>query len=358
VRRSRDHRISERCGLLSLGVLLVVLCCTGQALADSATISVVTADGMSDPVAGAPRVFTVNGTSAGSNGVYVKYRAGAGPPCARSADTDPATLSANDPFHVYGDPVDGAFNLQRAGTWSRGAGTFLFCTWIASSSSTDTTPFAQTIAFRAPRGTITATLNPTSPAIDQQATVTITGASESPAYVYATVRPAGGPPCAPDYGADTGTGLIDGEAVNGSFSVLTTTKQASAGGYLICLWLATSPVDSAPIAGPQPQSFQVAGPIVAPLSIERVGGKISVHRRGGRYRGRLTTPVRCRFRRTVLLRRIGSGERSFGRTLTRKNGTFAFDRRRRLRGSLYVVATPRTQGWTVCSVVRWGVIRG
>ncbi|MDX6704931.1 MAG: hypothetical protein QOI48_777 [Solirubrobacteraceae bacterium] len=358
MRRRTDHRISERCGLLSIGVLLAVLCCTGQAFADSATISVATAAGASDPLAGAPRVFTISGTSAGSNSVYVKYRATGGAPCAGSADTDSGTLGANDPFHVYGDPVNGAFNLQRAGTWSRGAGTFLFCTWIASSSSANTTPFAQTIAFRAPSGTITATLSPTSPAVDQQATVTITGSSESPAYVYATIRPAGEPPCAPTYGADTGTGLIDGEAVNGSFSVLTSTKQATGGSYLICLWLAASPVDSAPIAGPQPQSFQVVGPIAAPLSIERVGGKISLHRRGGRYRGRLTTPVRCRFRRTVLLRRIGSAERSFGRTLTRKNGTFTFNRRRRLRGSLYVVATPRTQGWTVCSVVRWGVIRG
>jgi len=68
-------RVRQRCGLLSLGVLVALLCCTRPGFADSATFNVLTTDGKSDPVAGVARAFGVNGTSAVSSRVYVKYRA-------------------------------------------------------------------------------------------------------------------------------------------------------------------------------------------------------------------------------------------------------------------------------------------
>lgn len=156
-------------------------------------------------------------------------------------------------------PPSGSFDQQSVITWgSPGAETF--CIWLAALEEAIATPITQTIDFRAPNGTITATVNPLVPQPGQQATVTITGASESPERVYATVRPAGGAPCAPTYEADSGHGLVDGASVNGSFTTQATTTQQSAGTYLICLWLASSENDTHPIAGPQPETFTVAAP--------------------------------------------------------------------------------------------------
>jgi hypothetical protein len=92
----------------------------------------------------------------------------------------------------------------------------------------------------------------------------VTGSSEAPSRVYATIRSAGGAGCAPTYQADTGQNLINGQSVNGSFSILATTTQTQVGTYLICLWLASSPNDTSPIAGPQPETFTVASPAPPP----------------------------------------------------------------------------------------------
>jgi hypothetical protein len=94
--------------------------------------------------------------------------------------------------------------------------------------------------------------------------VTISGVSEAPENVYATVRPAGGAPCGPSYSADTGSSVVDGYNVNGAFTTTATVTEASAGNYMLCLWLAASESDSAPIAGPQPIPFTVAAPQLPP----------------------------------------------------------------------------------------------
>jgi hypothetical protein len=84
----------------------------------------------------------------------------------------------------------------------------------------------------------------------------------------------------------------------------------------------------------------------------------SLHRRGSRYSGRLATAGECLASRTVLLRRAGSGTRSFGRTLTRRNGTFTFQRKRRLRGRVYAVVLARRKAQTICSAGRSATTRG
>lgn len=66
------------------------------------------------------------------------------------------------------------------------------------------TPFTQAITFRAPTGTITATLSPITGRINEPTPITVTGASEAPAKVFARVRPGGGAGCAPTYNADAG----------------------------------------------------------------------------------------------------------------------------------------------------------
>jgi hypothetical protein len=338
-----------------LVVTIGLLAVPGQAFADSATISVTTTAGASDPAAGVARVFTLSGTSAVPSRVWVKYRAAGGAACAPSPFTDSGTKLSE--YDYYGANVNGGFSIPRADTWS-GAGTVVFCIWLSPQSDTVTTPFTQAITFRAPTGTITATLNPVIPRINQPAAITVTGASEAPASVFAKVRPNGGANCAATYDADSGAELLSGESVNGAFSLPATTTQSTAGSYLLCLWLARSSTDPTPIAGPQRQLFDVAGPPPVAVPPTRVAASASLRRRGSRYSGRVSTRSDCLGRRTVVLRRTGSGTRSFGRTLTRSNGTFTFRRSRRLRGRVYVAVVARRQASTICSAGRSATLRG
>jgi hypothetical protein len=71
---------------------------------------------------------------------------------------------------------------------------------------------------------------------------------------YALVRHAGGAPCGETPDADAGRDsgfLINGESVDGSFSIPERIKQEKAGTYLVCLWLVdgNSTIDAPTIAG-------------------------------------------------------------------------------------------------------------
>jgi hypothetical protein len=231
------------------------------ASADSASLSFTDAAGTSDPVAGVGRTATLSGNTQSSTRIWIRNRASGGAPCAPSASSDSGSVYFDGNFsgsEFYGTDVNGNFALKRTGTW-RTAGTYMFCIWIAPSESTSTTPITQNVTFRQPSGTISATVAPVTPRPGQAATVTVTGASEAPEGVYATIRKAGGAACAASYSADSGYTLIGGTDVNGSFSLHASTTQ-NAGNYLICLWVAASSSDSTPIAGPQPVTFSVVAP--------------------------------------------------------------------------------------------------
>lgn len=248
---------------------LLALAVASPAAADSASITFTDATGAVDPVVGVGRTVTLSGTSTVSQRVYVRFRPAGGAPCAPSASSDSGGASFNgfsgDTF--YGTNVNGNFTLQKTGTWSE-PGTFMFCIYLAATESTPTVPFVQHITFRSPVGSISATVAPIAPLVGQATTVTITGSSESPKRVYASVRAAGGAPCAVSYDADPGRGLVAGVNVNGAFSVTETTTPSEPGNYMICLWLAESSSDGTPVAGPQSALFTVAAPCVVP-ALER-----------------------------------------------------------------------------------------
>jgi hypothetical protein len=353
----RARKRAVLCGLMVAGGLMIG---AGPAFADSVTLSVTTTTGASDPVVGIGRTFTLSGSSAVPTNVFMKYRPAGGAPCASSAATDSGTTAFNS---FYGNPVNGAFSIALAGTW-RLPGTFVFCYWLAPSDVAVATPFTQAITFRPPTGTITATVDPITPQVNQPATITVTGASEAPSFVFASIRPAGPAGCAPTYSADTGTGLLSGTPVNGAFSIPVTTTQRTAGSYVLCLWLADSSTDATPIAGPQPQPFNVVGPppppvVVLPVIASHYTTSSTLRRRAARYSGRVAGFSGCQGRRTVVLRRVGSGTKSFGRSLSRANGTFTIQRSRRLRGTLYVIVLQRKASATViCNTTRSGTIRG
>ncbi len=257
-------RFGSRLALAGVLALLVTLTCgAAGALADSATLTVTNTAGQSDPAAGLPRVFTVSGNVSVPERLYVKDRAPGGAACAPTAESDSGSILGYWGGPFYGASIEGSFSQDGVFTWSE-SGPVMFCIWIAESESQIVTPIPDTITFRAPGGTIAAVINPTNPAPGQRATITVTGASEAPERVYAKIRGAGGAPCTPNYESDSGTALVEGNEVNGSYAIRAETEQLQAGQYLVCLWLAPSANSTSAIAGPQPETFTVGTP--APVS--------------------------------------------------------------------------------------------
>jgi hypothetical protein len=124
------------------------------------------------------------------------------------------------------------------------------------------TPIAQQLTFRDPTGVISGTFAAPTVQPDQQAMLTVTGSTEAPQEVFATIRAAGGAPCAQTASADGADSryLLSEADVNGAFSLTATTQQTDPGAYLVCLWLADSSSDPTPTAGPQPVTLTVAAP--------------------------------------------------------------------------------------------------
>lgn len=256
-RRHRSNRqLPHAAALVVVIAMAQLMAGAAPAAADTAVLSVTTTTGQSDPAAGVPRIFTVTATTAEPKRLYVKHRATGGAPCAPSAYSDSGEYLEH--YEFIGGAVNGSVNYQGVFTWSK-PGDVLYCMWLAASKETISTPIAQTVTFRAPTATVSGSVDPVRPRRGALATATITGATETPTRLYATIRGAGGASCAPTAESDTGEPVINGTSVDGSFSAKATVTQGSAGTYLICLWLAPSSA-SAPIAGPQPVIFTVDAP--------------------------------------------------------------------------------------------------
>lgn len=248
------RRTQPRMGLALVAVIgiLAALAFADQARAATASISVTTSAGLSDPASGVPRVFTLRGTTDRPGRIYVSYRGTGGAGCAPTASSD----SGRSVGSFYGASVDGAFSFSETRTWSP-PGAFVFCIWLARSESAISVPIAQTMVFRPPVGTISAIVSPLTPAVNESFGILVGGQSEAPARAYARIRQGGG--CASSFDADTGKIVLAGDPVNGSFGLQATTKQSSAGAYALCLWLALSGADASPIAA-QLQRVHVLGP--------------------------------------------------------------------------------------------------
>ncbi|MEA2220677.1 MAG: hypothetical protein QOJ35_3303 [Solirubrobacteraceae bacterium] len=249
----------------AIGMMLVVCAFSATtASADTASVSFTDGAGRSDPAAELGRTWTLSGNSSAPHRVYLKARPTGGAPCAPSAASDSAyyqtqqwSEAGGDDF--YGTSVNGNFTLKETGIWTT-PGTFMFCIWIADTESQSVTPIRQDVTFRRSTGVISGTVAPSPLPLGQEAAVTITGSSEAPKRVYASIRPAGGAPCATSSSSDSGRSLVDGASVNGAFSIVARTTPSAGGDYLICLWLADSSSDGEPVAGPQPFTFTVVAP--------------------------------------------------------------------------------------------------
>ncbi len=246
--------------LLLLTIACFALLC-GAANADTASLTVTNTAGQIDPAADLPRVFTVSGDAAIPERLYIKDRAPGGAPCAPSADSD----SGNE-LHYWdwwGAEVNGDFTFSYVETWPS-SGTAMFCIWLEPSSEDPTTPISQLITFRPATGTLDATVTPASLSVGRVTEFMITGQSEAPAELFATVKPAGGAGCAPSYETDSGESVIDGASVNGAFAEHATHNGSQAATYELCAWLASGPSAAPAIAGPQSVIFTVGAPAPPP----------------------------------------------------------------------------------------------
>jgi hypothetical protein len=226
-------------------------------MANSVSIAVTNGAGATDPMAFAPRVFTISGSSSTSQRLYIKSRPVDGTSCGTVPISEPGrwlTGFAGDPL------VNGSFGFQRVITWDA-SGPYLFCYWLAPSDSSIVFPMTQTIVFRPPSGAIAlAGVSPAVPKPDQYFKLTLSGTTEAPARVYAKVRRAGGAPCADRYENDRGANLRNGEDVDGPFSTYPETVEHNPGRYLVCMWLMGAPNDPAIIAGPTSAEIDIVQP--------------------------------------------------------------------------------------------------
>ena len=294
---------------------VAVLACSASAQADTATITVTDTGGRVDPAGGIPRIFTVSGTASVAEKLYVKYK-GVGTQCAPTWSSDTGDQIGAGTGYFVGDDVNGAFSFQHVLTWDEG--TFQFCIWLAKSSGTIASPISQVITFRRPNGSISATLDPAISRPGQQTTVTVTGSSEANRKVYATVRSAG-TQCAPTYGSDDGESLIAGSDVDGMFTTVATTTPSRPGGFIVCLWLASSSYDTQPIAGPQSVPFSVVQPPPALRKVSLVDCSNNHRLTAIRARSNRAACVRYQFSVTPLSGQklsvsfVGPGGRTYSR---------------------------------------------
>jgi hypothetical protein len=285
-----------RCLLAGAAAAAACMVWASSAFADSAQLTITDTAGLPDPVAHVARVFTVSGTAAVNEILFLKFRPAGGASCAPTPDSDSAGSSY--PLNALtGRAVDGSFTFTVAATWDT-VGSTQFCLWLAPNSDTVTTPITQVVTFRSPTGTISATINPVVARPGRDAQILVTGASEAPELVFAKVRPAGGAPCAPTADSDTGQYVITGKSVNGAFGLPATTSQSTPGQYVLCLWLASTSSDAAPIAGPQPVTFSVVQPppVVSSASVLNCASQRHV----GTVRARLVRAVCVRYRFSVV----------------------------------------------------------
>lgn len=289
----------RRALVAAVALAVVVLALAGaSARADTAALTVTTTAGASDPAAGVPRIFTLTGVSSLPGAVYVAYRAPGGAPCAPSASSD-----SGQGISPWDRSVNGAFRFQSVVTW-QAPGDVMFCIWIARSSSAIATPITQVVTFRAPVAAVSGTVTPVSPQRRERATVTITGSSEVPASLFATIRPAGAA-CAPSASSDSGQSIAWDRPVNGAFSEQAEVTQQAPGNYVICLWLASSSSSPTPVAGPQAVAFTVLAPPPPPCVVPAVSrGSTSATATRALSRGRCKVRVRKVWDRRVARGRV------------------------------------------------------
>ena len=97
------------------------------------------------------------------------------------------------------------------------------------------------------------------------------------------------------YSADSGLAVVAGPGVNGAFGFVHTLGRDTPGAYLICMWVADSGSDPAPVAGPQPLVVTIGAPPAARLCrVPRVTPGMRLAKAKARLRAANCVPGRVR----------------------------------------------------------------
>jgi hypothetical protein len=225
------------CSVVGLAALAAP---AGAFAADSVSLSI------DDPVNGVPTQIHVATTAAAATQLFITYKKSASSAvCAPTASTDKGTKISYDPAIPAGTgtiAIPYTFKVT---------GTYLFCSWLApSSSASATASAAQSVSIRTIKASLSIAASPTQPVSGTSVTITMAGSSELSEVLYAKSRllPGGGSTCSstasPDKGAQLGG---SGKTVKGSYSQAFKTTFSSAGSWLVCGWLAPGG-SSTPIA--------------------------------------------------------------------------------------------------------------
>jgi hypothetical protein len=226
---------------VAAAVALSALVVPGAALAaDSLSLSI------DDPANGVATQIHAATTAAESTHLFITYKKSSSSAlCAPTASADKGTKIAYDPAIPVGSgtiAIPYTFKVT---------GTYLFCSWLATSSTAPATASAaQSFSIRNLSAKLAISASPAQPVTGTSVTITMAGSDEITQTLYARARllPAGGGSCAATAGADKGGSLSgSGHSQHGTFSQTFKTSFASAGSWLVCGWL-TNSSSSTPLA--------------------------------------------------------------------------------------------------------------
>lgn len=247
------------CTALACAAVVLSLGAAG-AHAATASLTLIGADGVVDPAAGINQTLEISTNAAVLSTLFVKARPVDGTPCASSPGADPGAPMGqlyNVEFPSGPLAFDTGYTFPSPGPW-------LFCTWIVAGydipESTVVAPITQTITLRPEGGTIAATETPAPAALAPATTVTIAGRSDITSTIYATYRPAGGPPCPAAYTDDPGTTFVDSTTTGPGKFVFVDTVPFTTGDWMICMWIDTAVPTNTTFAGPVTSAFSATGP--------------------------------------------------------------------------------------------------
>jgi hypothetical protein len=323
--------------------------------ADSISLTVVDGSGGSDPAAELSSSYTFSGTTSAPRRVHGLARPAGGPPCAAQIGADSGTALAVLPLLPLDSVGVGNFSFTKSGRWVKNtnqeqlpAGQWQVCLWLVETTSSNAVAVSSTtISLREVRGSISMTASPPNPYPGQLVTLTFAGTVETNRVVAASIRPAGGEPCARMATADLGKILLQasgssGITKQGNYSVPLVPERYERGRYQICSWLTNGSTDQAPIAAST--SFLDVQSLVTSVS----GTMSALTGRRVKATGRVASPSGVPRGTCLLQRKVGLSWKTAGRGgSVRANGACAVISRLPVAGRARVrlVFRPASDQW-------------
>jgi hypothetical protein len=230
--RSRLPAMGRRLRFLAVAatIALGVLALPAAALAaDSVSLTI------DDPANGRATQIHVASTAAATTQLFITYKKSASTAvCAPTASADKGTKID------YAPAIPAGTGTVAIPYTFKVVGSYLFCSWLAPSSSAPATASAaQAVTIRSLKASLSIAASPSQPITGNAVTITMTGSDEVSQILYAKYRLASGGACSSTASPDKGLQLGgSGKTVQGTVSQAFKVTFSSAGSWLVCGWLA------------------------------------------------------------------------------------------------------------------------